>query len=148
MLRSVLLPLLLAFCLVFSQASGAPAETVWSGLVIATNVAQPTPIPSELHRMEGTLKHLFGYNQFQVIGQAREQLKSGDEDWRANSKYFSLRVDSKAAKTPAAYLLKLQLFQEQKMLLETEARLSKSSPLVSKGPQVGAGQLLLVLVLQ
>jgi len=147
MSRSLLLPVL-ALCLAFGHASAASTEAVWSGLVIASNVAQPTPIPSELHKMEGTLKHLFGYNQFQVIGQAREQLKTGEEDWRAHSKYFSLRVESKAAKTPAAYVLKLQLFQEQKMLLETEARLSKSSPLVIKGPQVGAGQLLLVLVLQ
>ena len=34
------------------------------------------------------------------------------------------------------------------LLLETEAKLSKASPLVIKGPQVGAGQLLLVLIVQ
>jgi hypothetical protein len=33
-------------------------------------------------------------------------------------------------------------------LLETEAKLSKRSPLVIKGPQVGGGQLLLVLIVQ
>jgi hypothetical protein len=34
------------------------------------------------------------------------------------------------------------------VLLETDATLSKSSPLVIKGPQIGAGQLLLLLVVQ
>lgn len=136
--------------LVLSWSSATPAqsaETVWSGLVMANNVPEPTPIPAELNRFEGTLKALFGYNQFQVIGESRKTLKTGEEDWLAKSKYFSLHVDSKAAK-PKSYLLNLQLFQEQKLLLETEAKLTKSSPLVIKGPQVGDGQLVLLLVIE
>ncbi len=122
-------------------------ETVWSGLVMANNVPEPTPIPTELNRLEETLKHLFGYNQFQVIGQSRKTLKGGGEDWLATSKYFSLRVDSRST-SKSSYLLNLQLFQEQKLLLETDAKLSKSSPLVIKGPQVGDGLLVLLLVVE
>ncbi len=122
-------------------------ETVWSGLVMANNVPEPTPIPAELNRLEGTLKQLFGYNQFQVIGQSRQTLKSGEEDWLAASKYFSLHVASKAA-AKSSYLLNLQLFQQEKLLLETDAKLSKSSPLVIKGPQVGDGLLVLLLVVE
>ena len=44
--------------------------------------------------------------------------------------------------------LKLELFQDREILLETDATLSKSSPLVIKGPQIGSGQLLLLLVVQ
>ncbi len=133
-----------------SFVSSTPAqgmETVWSGLVMANNVPQPTPIPAELNRLEGTLKQLFGYNQFQVIGQSRQTLKSGEEDWLAASKYFSLHVASKAA-AKSSYLLNLQLFQQEKLLLETDAKLSKSSPLVIKGPQVGDGLLVLLLVVE
>ena len=39
------------------------AEKVWSGLVIAENVTEPQPIPSELTRIEGLLKKFFGYNR-------------------------------------------------------------------------------------
>lgn len=131
--------------LLTSGVDRAFGETVWSGLVMANNVAQPTPIPAELRRLESTLKQLFGYNQFQVIGQTRQTLKTGEEDWRAASKYFSLQVDSKSA-SRGNYTLNLQLFQEQKLLLETEAKLSNRSPLAIKGPQVGDGQLVLVLV--
>ena len=123
------------------------AQNVWSGLVIATNVAHPDAVPSELKRMEDTLKELFGYNQFKVIGQSQKTLVTGEEDWLASSKYFSLHVDSKGD-SPVGYLLNLKLFQENNLLLETETKLSKSSPLVIKGPQVGDGQLLLVLVVQ
>jgi hypothetical protein len=123
------------------------AESVWSGLVIANNVTEPEPIPQEIKPIEQSLKDLFGYNQFKVIGKSQKTLKTGEEDWMASSKYFSLHVDSKGA-TTAGYLLGLQLFQEKKMLLETEAKLSKRSPLIIRGPQVGDGQLLLLLIVQ
>ena len=123
------------------------AESVWSGLVIANNVTEPEPIPQEIKPIEQSLKDLFGYNQFKVIGKSQKTLKTGEEDWMASSKYFSLHVDSKGA-TAAGYLLGLQLFQEKKMLLETEAKLKKRSPLIIRGPQVGDGQLLLLLIVQ
>jgi hypothetical protein len=100
------------------------AETVWSGL-----------------------KKFFGYNQFQVIGQSQKTLKTGQEDWLATSKFFGLHVDSQG-ESAAGYVLSLKLYKEKELLLETDAKLSKRSPLVIKGPQVGSGQLLLVLVVQ
>jgi hypothetical protein len=123
------------------------AERVWSGLVMAENVTQPQAIPSELTRIEGLLKKFFGYNQFQVIGQSQKTLKTGQEDWLATSKFFGLHVDARG-ETPGGYVLNLKLYKEKELLLETEAKLSKRSPLVIKGPQVGGGQLLLVLIVQ
>ena len=115
--------------------------------LIAENVPQPTPIPPELTKLEQTLKDLFGYNQFEVIGQSDKTLKTGQEDWLANSKYFGLHVDARG-ENDAGYTLNLKLYKENDVLLETDANLSKSSPLVIKGPQVGSGQLLLVLVVK
>jgi len=135
----------------FLTLAGAPAsqaaEKVWSGLVMAENVTEPQPIPSELTRIEGLLKKFFGYNEFQVIGQSRKTLKTGQEDWLATSKFFGLHVDARG-ETHSGYVLNLKLYKEKELLLETEAKLSKRSPLVIKGPQVGGGQLLLVLVVQ
>lgn len=134
-----------ALALAFSAAPARADENVWSGLVIANNVPQPEPTPRELWRIQGTLRALFGYNQFKLIGQSNTKLDKGYADWTAASKYFALHVDSKGARD-SGYLLDLQLYQEKKLLLETEAKLSKESPLVIKGPQVGDGQLLLLLV--
>ena len=114
---------------------------------MADNVPQPEAIPSELTRIEGLLKKFFGYNQFQVIGQSQKVLKTGQEDWLATSKFFALHVDARG-ETPGGYVLNLKLYKEKELLLETETKLSKRSPLVIKGPQVGGGQLLLVLVVQ
>ncbi len=147
MSHRLLVSLSAAVALIFSVAMAGAGENVWSGIVIANNAAQPAPTPPELRRIEETLRELFGYNQFKLIGQSNKRLEKGDEDWMATSKYFALHVDSKGA-SESGYLLDLQLFQEKKLLLETEAKLSKRSPLVIKGPQVGDGQLLLLLVVQ
>lgn len=131
----------------FGAAAARADENVWTGIVIANNVEQPDPIPSELTQIQQTLKNLFGYNQFTLIGQSNTRVGKSYEEWTAASKYFELHVDSKGARD-SGYLLDLQLYQEKKLLLETEAKLSKRSPLVIRGPQVGDGQLLLLLVVQ
>ena len=58
-----------------------------------------------------------------------------------------MHVDARG-ENDAGYSLNLKLYKEKDVLLETDANLSKSSPLVIKGPQVGSGQLLLVLVVK
>jgi hypothetical protein len=145
----MLRPLLIAavVMLAVGVVSADAAHAVWSGLVIAENVPQPAAIPPELTKFEQTLKDLFGYNQFEVIGQSNKTLKTGEEDWLAASKYFSLHCDARG-ENDAGYALNLKLYKEKDILLETDANLSRSSPLVIKGPQVGNGQLLLVLVVK
>lgn len=142
---AVIIPLLVMTMTAVPASQGA--ETVWSGLVIAENVMQPQPVPSELSRIEGLLKKFFGYNQFEVIGQSQKILKTGEEDWLATSKFFGLHVDARG-ETRGGYVLNLKLYKEKELLLETETKLSKRSPLVIKGPQVGGGQLLLVLIVE
>jgi hypothetical protein len=146
MRRSLVLAIAVTFLLSAAPVSQA-AETVWSGLVMAENVPQPQPIPSELTPIEKLLKRFFGYNQFQVIGQSQKALKTGQEDWLATSKFFGLHVDARG-ETQGGYVLNLKLYKEKELLLETDAKLSRRSPLVIKGPQVGGGQLLLVLVVR
>ncbi len=126
---------------------GRSGKKVWSGLVVATNATKPVPAPAELNRLNGTLRRTFGYNQFEVIGQSRRALQNGEANWLAVSKHFSLHVDPRGVSNDG-YRVKLRLFQDRQMLLETDATLSQSSPLVIKGPQIGSGQLLLLLVVQ
>lgn len=130
--------------------AGQPAQAgrrVWSGIVMATNAPRPHAPPPEIHRFDGTLRRTFGYNQFEVIGQSRKELRKGEQNWLARTKHFAVHVDARGARSDG-YRLNLQLFQDRQVLLETDTALSKSSPLVIRGPQVGAGQLLLLLEVQ
>lgn len=147
-MRCQLLAIAAGLAFFYGLIPGAHAgELVWSGLVVATNAPHPTPPPPEMHSLDRTLQHTFGYNQFEVIGQSRKALQTGEENWLAASKHFSLHVDARGA-SHDGYRVNLQLFQDRQVLLETDATLSRSSPLVIRGPQIGAGQLLLLLVVQ
>lgn len=136
-----------AALLVMAAAPLSAAEKVWSGLVMAENAPQPHPPPAQIATFQKTLTDLFGYNQFEVIGESTKEVKTGQEDWMATSKYFALKVDARG-ESESGYELGLKLYQEQQVLLETDTKLSKESPLVIKGPQVGSGQLILVLVVK
>ena len=146
--RRCFLLLGLGLALIFGGVEARASETVWSGLVIATNAPKPDPVSPDLFYLEETLKDWFGYNQYKVIGQSRAVLVTGSEDWLAQSKYFSLHIDSKEGNVKSGYRVNLKLFQEKNLLLEWEAKLSKGRPIIVKGPQVGDGQLLLLLVVQ
>ncbi|HEY1771509.1 MAG TPA: hypothetical protein VGG02_14755 [Chthoniobacterales bacterium] len=139
------------FCVASLAAKAGPrgggGPRIWSGLVMATNGPRPHAPAGEVHRFEGTLRRTFGYNNFEVIGQSRGALKNGEENWMARSKHFSLHVGSRGA-TRGGYRLKLRLYQDRQELISTEAAVTKSSPLVIRGPQVGSGQLLLLLEAQ
>jgi hypothetical protein len=145
--RALIVTALLALAASGGATAARAAEIVWSGLVIAENVPEPSPIHSELSGIEQTLKDLFGYNQFQVIGQSRKKLRTGEEDWLASSKYFALHVDAQG-ESETGYAVNLKLYKEKELLLETDTKLSRQSPLVIKGPLVGKGQLLLVLMIE
>jgi hypothetical protein len=148
MKRRPVLLLGITLALILGAAQARATQTVWSGLVIANNVAKPDPVSPELTYLEETLKDWFGYNQYKVIGQSRKVLVTGSEDWLAQSKYFSLHIDSKEGNDRIGYRVNLKLFQESNLLLEWDAKLSKERPIIVKGPQVGDGQLLLLLIVQ
>src|SRR5215471_18791734 len=95
--RALLLVAILVVTISIGDAT-LPEQTVWSGLVIASNSPPNEPTPAEITQIEGTLRKLFGYSQFQLIGQATKTLKTGEEDWLASSKYFALKVDSQGEK--------------------------------------------------
>ena len=101
-MRCQLLALAAGLAFFYGLIPGAHAgELVWSGLVVATNAPHPTPPPPEMHSLDRTLQHTFGYNQFEVIGQSRKALQTGEENWLAASKHFSLHVDAWARPTTA-----------------------------------------------
>ncbi len=136
------------------HAAEQPGEVVWSGLVMADNAEKPQPVPSELASLEETLKELFGYNQFEIIAQSKTNLRKGDENWDAASKHFKLHVDAQGP-SEGGYVVNLKLVQHDdtdppadQVVIDTDTKLSKQSPLVIKGPQIGSGQLLLVLVVR
>ncbi len=133
------------------RAAPVTADKIWTAVVLATNASAPKDPPAELRDIAPRLKRVFGYSQFELIGSAAEKIDDGTENWLVPSQTFWLSVKARRSLSKEArggYLLNLELFQNKRPLLETEAKLAPGSPLFIRGPQYGNGQLIIVLQVQ
>jgi hypothetical protein len=126
-------------------------DRIWSAVVLASNPAKAEPAPPQLRPFAAKLKRIFGYSQFEIIGDASQKIDEQTENWLVPSQTFWLGVKTRRATSREAqggYLVNLQLFQDKRPLLETEAKLAPGSPLFIRGPQYGEGQIIIVLQVQ
>lgn len=134
------------------QPASAPAASkIWSALVVATNAPDPKPAPADLRQFAPRMKKVFGYNQFELVGSASQEVGDQAENWLVPTKsfWFGLKARRSSSKeAQGGYLLSLQLFQEKRPLVDTEVKLAPGSPLFIRGPQYGNGHLIIVLQVQ
>jgi len=144
---------LLAICLVWfacgrcalaaASPEPNPPPRIWSGVVLATNNPHPTQAP-ELRKYAGKLHNIFGYNQFELVGQYSDKIDDPNERWLAPSKDFSFSVKSHAEPGPHSPA-RIALFQGRRMIAVFETHLSPDSPLFIRGPLYAKGQVVFVL---
>ncbi len=127
------------------RPASAQGDVLYGALVMATNADHPEPPPEELRTQAANLHTVFGYNQFRLLGQKRKAVPTGKEDWLVSSREFFLRVDTKNP-VPGGYAIGLQLLKENKVLVEAETKLERDRPLFIRGPFVGQGQLIILLM--
>ena len=147
LLRSALL-----FVLALSLRASAPAEDkIWTAVVLATNASSPKETPKELRDCLPKLKRVFGYNQFEIVGSASDKIEDGAELRLTPTQSFWIQAKARRATSKEArggYLLSLQLFNEKRQLVDTEARLAPGSPLFIRGPEYGKGQIVFALMIE
>lgn len=127
------------------------ANKIWSALILATNDAGAKPAPGELREFAPRLKRVFGYNQFELIGSATNEIGDRAESWLVPSQSFWFGLKARRAVSKEArggFLLSLELFQDKRPLVDTDVKLAPGSPLFIRGPQYGKGQLIIVLQVQ
>lgn len=119
-------------------------DQIWSALLLATNEQPPRETPRALKDLAPSIKKIFGYNSLYVLGQKKRELQAGSDTWLVPSDAFFFEVAG-VSQEPAHYQMWLNLYRGKELLLSTEARLARGAPLYIRGPQWGAGQLVLVL---
>lgn len=126
-------------------AARAEGDVLYGALIMATKSDHPTPAPEELRGQAASLQTVFGYNQFRLLGQKKKSVVTGTEDWLVPSREFFLRVDTKNP-LPNGYALGLNLMRDDHVLVSADVKLSRERPLYIRGPFVGEGQLLILLM--
>src|SRR5436309_3472564 len=101
-------------CLGFDvRASSGEPYKMWSAIVLATNEEKPKSPAAEIVPFKSKLQGIFGYNQFELIGQHTEVMDDPYEHWLIPSKRFSLHASSRKA-AQSGYFVHLQLYHERK----------------------------------
>jgi hypothetical protein len=126
-------------------------DNLWSAVILATNAPAPKAAPVALRSFAPQLARVFGYNQFEFVGSDSQKIGDQAETRLMPTKSLWLSVKARRATSKEArggYLLNLQLYHEQRPLVDTEARLAPGSPMFIRGPQYGNGQIIVVLQIQ
>ncbi len=147
LMRLLLLLVLLAAC----TAPAVAEDTLWSAVVMARNVDKPKDPPAELREVAARLQRVFKCNQFEIVGSASKPIEDRKELWLVPTPNFWFGVKPRRATSIEArggYLLSIQLFQDKRQIVDSEARLAPGSPLFIRGPECGKGQLVFVLQVQ
>jgi hypothetical protein len=138
--RSLLAAMMLA-------APSAFGGEIWSAMVLASNPAageQPTPPPTELAPFVKRLSKVLKAEQFEILGSAAKTIGKNDQErWLVPSPTFLLGVQARS-EGKDDFRINLELYQEKRRLLQTEARLGLQSPLFISGPKHARGQLVIV----
>ena len=128
-----------------STPAAGQGDVLYGALILATNSDHPRTPPEELRAQVENLKTVFGYNEFRLLGQKRKAVPTGREDWLVPSRQFFLQVDTKNP-LPDGYALGLELRRENTVLVHADTKLCRDQPLFIRGPFVGQGQLIILLM--
>jgi hypothetical protein len=137
--------------LILANAPGRAGDKIWSAVLLANNVADPKPAPSELKPVAARLQRIFGCNQFEIVGKDTATVEDASKFSLTPTKTFWLNIQARRASIKEArggYLLNLELFQDQRPLVDTVALIAPASPLVFRGPMCSKGQVIVVLQVQ
>ncbi len=120
------------------------SDVLYGALVLATKSEHPQPTPEALKSEAEDMQKIFGYNEFQLLGEKKKAVPTGREDWLVASRQFILNVDTQR-KIAGGYALALQLKEEDRVLIGADVKLRRDHPLFIRGPFVGEGQILILL---
>ncbi len=125
---------------------------VWGGLIFASPKGKGTGVakgdlPAGLRDLPVRLGKVFQFAHFELLGQHTQDVFREYESWVVPSKDLFLKVDSKGKAGGGGINLHLQFWQEQQVLVKTDAVLREGSPLFISGPKWRDGQLIFVLML-
>src|ERR1700730_2335269 len=102
---------------------------VWGCLLYASNDKTPGELPPSISRYYQQLHENLGYSAFRVVAQAETPLKAGQENWLKVGTDIKVLLYGITRTDRGEYLMTLQVFDSVKPLVETQARVTRGTPL-------------------
>ena len=135
---------------VFATCSGVaarPEEALLGWLLYASNDARPgSEVPAELSVYNQRLPKAFGYSNLRVLGEGRTTVGPKGQRYLIFTGDLKIMVTNLSREKDGRYLIGLELFQGEDPVLETQAKVTRGSPLFIRAPAWRAGQLILAVM--
>lgn len=101
-----------------------------------------------LRSLEGRLGKVFPFGHFHLIGRHAQKVFKEYESWVVPSKDLCLKLDSRGPAEGGGVKVHLQLWQDTKVLVKSDAALLPGQPIFLGGPSWRRGRLIFVVMLK
>ncbi len=146
----------------WAQESGVPAAALAASdaqvegyLFFAANDAAAPPQEEKIAAdagvvtaLEGRLKKVFPFSHYHLIGRHSQKVFKDYESWVVPSKDLCLKIDSRGPAEGGGVNMHLQLWQDTKVLVKSDAVLLPGKPIFLGGPAWRGGRLIFVVGLK
>jgi hypothetical protein len=129
-----------------SATPALAAENFWGCLIYASDTAQCNYLPECLRGYQARMRNAFGYSRFCLIAQRQMTFQTQKETGLAFSGDLKVVLTSLTGASDGNYLIRLLFEESEEPVMETQARVSRNSPLFIMGPNWRDGQIIIVVM--
>jgi hypothetical protein len=123
------------------------SETFWGCLLYAANDDRPSDVPARISNYDRRLSEAVGYTKLHLLGEGQTAPKSSEQNWLVFGGDIKVQFTSLTKTDDGKYVVGLQLYQEEKELIETRARVGQNIPLFIRGPEWRDGKIIIVVMI-
>jgi hypothetical protein len=133
------------------QAGEQPvAQSVWGCLLYASNdhaaEKSEAQIPAQLQNYDERLEKLLGYASIQTLGQGEIVVEPDKPSSIVFHGNIRVELTGLTRQSGEHFLVVLRLFRKDHQLIETQASVTRGSPLFIRGPLWRGGQLIVAVM--
>ena len=142
--------LLFAMPLPIQAGEESVAESVWGCLLYASNDhgAEKTDpqIPAQIRNYDERLEKLLGYASIETLGQGETVVESDKPSSIVFHGNIRVELTGLTRQPGEHFLVVVRLFRKDHQLIETQASVTRGSPLFIRGPLWRSGQLVVAVM--
>jgi hypothetical protein len=130
----------------FSAVRAPAAENFWGCLIYASNAGPRNDLPDRLNGYNARMSSAFGYSHFCLVAQRQTALQAQKETGLVFSDDLKIVLTSLTGGSDGKYLIKLLFVEGAEPVMETQARVTRDSPIFIRGPNWRDGQIIIVVM--
>jgi hypothetical protein len=126
---------------------GQAPPVIWGCLLYASNSPSPAQAPDRINPFDKTLEEETGFKSLQRVGQNQTVMVAGRDGILTFPGELRVTITNLSQERDGRLLVGLQVYQGNKELLLTQARLREGVPLFIRGPAWRQGELIIAVVI-